>query len=228
MAAVLPALPSEVRDLATRLGAMEADGPSSVVLAQRGCMRDRPGTRAMRFHARETISLSLTAFEWRASAGPFGSMSVLDALNDGQARLEVRLFRYLPLAAIAGGAAPVKGQIMRYLAELAWAPDAILRNPSLAWTVVDDHMLRVSAGNGDVRGAVALHLDKDGRIAGISAEDRPRKEASGFVERPWRGRFFDFHRHEGRWLPFRGEVGWIVDGQPFTAWRGELVRWSMA
>jgi uncharacterized protein DUF6544 len=71
-------------------------------------------------------------FEWRASTGPFGCISVIDALKDGRADSEVRAFRRLRIAGVRGGAAAAKGEIMRHLAELAWAPDAILYNPSLA------------------------------------------------------------------------------------------------
>jgi len=117
---------------------------------------------------------------------------------------------------------------MRYLAELAWAPDAILANPALVWTVIDGRTLRVSAGRDDARGEVELRLDENGRIASISAKDRPRKEGAGFVERPWAGRFCDYRRHLGRWLPFAGEVGWVLDGQAVVAWRGTIQSWTIA
>jgi hypothetical protein len=74
----------------------------------------------------------------------------------------------------------------------------------------------VSAGRERARGEVELRLDESGRIACVLAQDRPRKEGSGFVERPWRGRFFDHRKHQDRW-PFAGEVGWILDGQTFIA-----------
>jgi len=50
---------------------------------------------------------------------------------------------------------------------------------------------------------------------------------------PWvpstqHGRFFDYRRHQGRWLPFAGEVGWVLEGQPFTAWGGEILSWAIA
>jgi hypothetical protein len=109
---------------------------------------------------------------------------------------------------------------MRYLAELAWAPDAILGNPLLAWTVVGERMLRVSAGHGQARGEVELQIDESGRIAGVLAKARPRKEAPGFVERPWRGRFFDYRQRQGRWLPFAGEVGWSSKGRHLPPGKG--------
>lgn len=221
-------LPREVHELAARLGGTRGASLSSVTLTQRGTMRDLPASREMRFRAAQTIDLRRPEFEWRASTGPFGCISVLDALRDGsEADLEVRAFGLLRIASVKGGAAAAKGEVMRYLAELAWAPDAILRNPSLAWTVVDSRTLRVSAGQDQARGEVELRLDENGRITRVLAEDRPRKEASGFVERPWRGRFFDYREHQGRWLPFAGEVGWVLDGQTFTAWHGMLLSWAI-
>jgi hypothetical protein len=179
----------------------------------------------MRFHAVETIHLRKTEFGWRATVGPLGWLSVVDALRNGEAELEVRAFRCIRLAGERGGAAAAKGEIMRYLAELAWAPDAMLTNPALAWTVIDDRVLRVSTGWRGVRAEVELRLDQDGRIASVQADDRPRKEGASFVERPWRGRFFDYRPHQGRLLPFGGEVGWILDGQAFVTWRGQVVSW---
>ena len=220
------ALPREVRELAERLGATGDAAWSSVTLSQRGTMRNDPAGWAMWFRAVQTIDLQHCEFTWRAAAGPFGCISVIDSFKDGQAKLEARLFGWLPIALANGGAALAKGEIMRYLAELAFAPDAIVCNPLLAWTVINETTLRVSAGRNESRGEVELRLDGTGRIAGVFALDRPRKEGSGFVERPWQGRFFDYRRHQGRWLPFAGEVGWVLDGQSFVAWRGELTGWQ--
>jgi hypothetical protein len=222
------ALPLEVRDLAARLGARGDPALSVVTLRQRGTMRDPPAGRAMRFTARQTICLRHSAFTWRASTGPFGSMSVTDAFKDETGVLEVRALGLVRVAGASGGAALAKGEVMRYLAELAWAPDAMLVNPSLVWTVVDSRTLRVGAGHGEARGEVELRLDEHGRIDCISANDRPRKEGTVFVERAWVGRFFDYQLHHGRWLPFAGEVGWVLDGQTAIAWRGTILSWAIA
>ena len=47
------------------------------------------------------------------------------------------------------------------------------------------------------------------------------------VERPWNGQFSDYRWHQDRLIPFKGEVGWVVDGRKFTVWRGEITNWSM-
>ncbi|WP_348642026.1 DUF6544 family protein [Mesorhizobium sp. M8A.F.Ca.ET.142.01.1.1] len=223
-----PVLPREVLDLATRLGARGSVSGSSVTLTQSGTMRDQPTAHPMRFSARQTTSLRRCEFEWRASTGPFGCISVVDALKGEGAEIDVRIFHLFRVASAKGGTALLKGEIMRYLAELAWAPDAILGNPSLDWTVVDSQVLRVRADNGDASGEVELRLDESGRIASVIAKDRPRKEGDVFVERPWLGQFFDYKEFQGRLLPTLGEVGWVLDGQTFVAWRGNLLSWAIA
>ncbi len=116
---------------------------------------------------------------------------------------------------------------MRYLAELAWAPDALLHNHTLDWDVIDDRGLAVRYSEGAIQAAVDLLFDDKRRIGAIFAPDRPRYEDGRFVERPWHGRFFDYRQHEGRWLPFQAEVAWIIDNREVVVWRGKLTGWQV-
>ena len=219
-------LPSEVLRLAERLGATADSSGSVVRLTQAGSMRDDPDRRFMSFTARQTIATDRTEFAWRARIGPLGFVTIVDAFENDEPKLDVRALGCLRLASVRARPDAAKGEIMRYLADLPWAPDAILSNGHLVWRVVDGKTLRVSCRSGPVRGEVEFKLDGQGCIGEVFAPDRPRKEGAVFVERPWRGRFFDYREHLGRWLPFRGEVGWDVDGQTFVAWRGELKSWD--
>jgi hypothetical protein len=221
-------LPFEVSDLVHRLGAQPGSEKKIVSLTQVGAMRDAPSDRDMKFKARQTIDLLRPEFEWRARTGPFGCMTVTDALKQGQPKLDVHIFGLIRVISSSRSQQLVKGEIMRYLAELAWAPDAILQNRHLTWRVIDSRKLCVACTVGAVRSEVEFTLDAEGRIASVFTPDRPRKEGASFVERPWRGRFFDYRRHEGRWLPFAGEVGWILQEREFVAWRGRLTGWSLA
>jgi hypothetical protein len=216
-------LPAEVAALAIRLG---ADGKSDRVhLIQHGTMTEGPGKSWMRFSATDTIELATTAFDWRARTGPFSCLTILDRLSPGGVLSEVRLLGMFPLArSPSDETALLKGQIMRYLAELPWAPDAILRNRSLEWSVRKrgfgvSHLSRLG------RFTVDLELNADGSIGWASALDRHRLENGRFVERAWRGRFSDYRLHCSRWIPFKGEVGWVIDEGLTTVWRAELTAW---
>ena len=120
----------------------------------------------------------------------------------------------------------VRGELMRYLAELAWAPDAILLNTELRWREDGPDKLAVSAGSGETTAEVALSLDGQGRIVGAFAPDRPRSAKAPYLPAPWRGRFSDYRRHNDMWLPFAGEVGWEIDGVEEIYWQGRMEHWD--
>lgn len=120
----------------------------------------------------------------------------------------------------------MRGELMRYLAELAWAPDAILFNTALRWREDGPDGLAVSAGAGETAAEVMLSLDNEGRIAGAFAPDRPRSATAPFLPTPWRGRFSDYRQHRGMWLPFAGEVAWEINGKEEIYWQGRVEHWE--
>ena len=132
----------------------------------------------------------------------------------------------IPIVRAARTPELVRGEMMRYLAELAWTPAAILLNTNLRWRVDGPDTLAVSAGLGEAAPQVSLSLDGDGRIAGAYALDRPRSVAATSVPTPWRGRFSDYRIHEGRWIPSAGEVAWEIDGKPVVYWQGTIETWA--
>lgn len=158
---------------------------------------------------------------------PAGVLSVRDALTASGGHLDVRLFGLVRLDGASGSAALWRGELMRYLAELAWAPDAILHNGTLRWRPDGPERFIVCAGHGDTAAEVMLDLDSDGRIAGAFAPDRPRSAKPPFRPTPWQGRFTDYRCHGTRWLPFAGEVGWVIDGVEALYWQGRLETWTI-
>ncbi len=218
-------LPAEVRALAKRLGAQEAGAGSQVLLTQAGTLRKGLDDKPMAFVARQWIGLDAVAFDWRARIGPLRLITVIDALIHDAPRLEVRVLGGLRLSGAPAGVSLLKGQVMRYLAELPWAPDAILRNFNLHWCI-NGSAIHVTAPCGEGRAGVELTLDDQGWIASVSG-DRPRIERQAIVERPWRGRFFDYRWHQDRWLPFQGEAAWVLDGLTVPVWHGSIGTWKI-
>jgi Family of unknown function (DUF6544) len=219
-------LPAAVYDLALRLGANPETNRTSVKLTQIGRMKPVGGARWMSFSAKQTIATRECAFEWLARAGPLGMVSVCDALKHGEGRLDVLALGIVPIARAEHSAALMRGELMRYLAELAWAPDAILLNTELRWREDGPDKLAVSAGSGETVAEVVLSLDGEGRIAGGFAPDRPRSAKASFLPTPWRGRFSDYRHHNGMWLPFAGEVAWMIDGKEDVYWQGRVEHWE--
>jgi hypothetical protein len=180
----------------------------------------------MRFRAEQTISNFSCAFAWRARTGPFGAISVCDALTEHGGRLDVRALGFIRLAGITSSPALTRGELMRYLAELPLAPDAIRHNTGLRWREDGPDRLVVGAGSDETAAEVLLTLDSQGRIAGAFAPDRPRAINGGTVPTPWRGRFSDYRQQNGMWLPFAAEVGWVIDGEEAVYFEGHLQHWE--
>ncbi len=220
-------VPAAVYDLAMRLGVKSNTKRSTVTLTQTGRMKKILGAASwMSFTAAQTISTHDCEFQWHARFSPLGLVSAIDALHDGERRLDIMALGFVPIARAEHSAALMRGELMRYLAELAWAPDAILLNPKLRWRVDGTEQLMVAAGSGDATSEVILNLDNEGRIAGAFAPDRPRSVTAPILPTPWRGRFSDYRQHNGFSIPFAGEVAWEIDGRQEVYWQGRVETWE--
>ncbi len=142
--------------------------------------------------------------------------------------LDVCALGFIPIARMRASADATRGELMRYLAELPFAPAAILHNSSLRWRSEGPDCLAVSAGVSDVTAEVTFSLDTDGRIASVFAPDRPRAVKDSFIPTPWQGRFSDYRQHLDFWLPFSAEVSWQLDGADVVCWEGRMQSWSNA
>ncbi|MFN0217839.1 MAG: DUF6920 family protein [Hyphomicrobium sp.] len=219
-------LPAPVYDLALRLGVKPGDNRSTVRLTQVGRMKRSVDVDAwMDFTATQTISTRDCEFDWRARVGFLGIVSARDTLLDGAGRFDITALGFIPVARAKHTPALVRGELMRYLAELPWSPDAILLNASLRWRADGPDTLAVSAGAEDTASEVVLSLDSAGRIAGAFAPDRPRSASAPTLPTPWHGRFSDYRSHGDKLIPFSGEVAWEIGGIKNTYWQGRIKTW---
>ncbi|SIO05670.1 DUF6544 family protein [Vannielia litorea] len=216
------ALPQEVRALAARMGARGAGRLAR--FRQVAEMEMAPGAGWQALRARQWVALRATGFVWLARVrglGPFCAFSVIDAYAGGRGRLVARLAGLVPVAR-AGGPEIDRSEAMRYLAELPWAPDAILANGAIGWQVLADGRLRASLGEV----AVVFRLE-GGEIVEMEAEGRPSLEGGTLVLRDWRGVFSEHGEIGGRRLPLRGEVGYLREGVWVPYFRGRIVGYEV-
>ncbi|MEO1193858.1 MAG: DUF6544 family protein [Pseudomonadota bacterium] len=219
-------LPALARNFAIRAGA-EAE-PSGVVRIQQSCeLRFSPEGSWHEMTGDSRVSTAQTAFVWQGSLkrGPLTIVTVLDSLIGGEGLMQARLLSLLPMASATGEACD-QAQALRYLGELAWAPDAILQNRALAWRELDPNRLEVSAMTPD--GPTSLRLIFEaGDIVEVQADARPRATDGGLEPTPWQARFWDYQQIGPRRLPSKGEVAWILPEGPFVYWRGLVTDWRL-
>jgi hypothetical protein len=143
----------------------------------------------------------------------------------GEGLLEARLFGSLQVARAVGPPAG-KGELMRYLAELAWAPHATLHNSQLSWREIDATTVEVSAES-QVGPARVRLIFEDGDITRIEADDRPRMVGRRIVPTRWQGRCCDYREMNGCRIPTRAVVSWLLEDGPFEYWRGRVTAFRM-
>ena len=159
---------------------------------------------------------------------PFGYLTVTDALVENAGCPKVTALGVIPLVRAKPTEALTRGEMLRYLAELPYAPDAMLHNPALEWREVNGNQLAVATDVGGLRAEVVFTLDPDGRVGSVRAEDRPRSVQPPTLPTPWEGQLADYRQQQGRWVPYSGQVAWVIGGQRNLYWRGTLTDWSIA
>ena len=221
-----PPLPAIIQSLARR-AVRETAVPNTVWLRQCGEMRANLRGSWRPFSAEQVISIHEPAFAWiaRMQAAPLASAHVLDCYMDGKGLLEGRLFGSLQVARAAGAPA-AKGELMRYLAELVWAPYAMLHNPKLSWREIDASTFEVSAESPAGSARVRL-IFENGDIARIEADDRPRMVGHRIVPTRWQGRCCDYREMNGCRIPTRAVLSWLLEDGPFEYWRGRVTAFRM-
>jgi hypothetical protein len=220
MAVELDSLPALVRQYVQQALPAGRWTVNRTRIEQIGDMTIRPGAQPRRFTATEEFATDRVAFTWNARfpiIGPF-SLHVTDSYNAGDGLLEVRLLR-VPLKRKRGHAL-AQGEVYRYLAEIAWAPHAILANSQFAWRELDDRTVEVSTDAAGSRVGVRLVFNERGEIEQTLAE-RPRLESGG-EPAPWIGDLADYRKLGGVLIPTRAEVRWELPNGPFTYWRCEV------
>ncbi|MEZ5102028.1 MAG: DUF6544 family protein [Thermoleophilia bacterium] len=200
-----------------------ASAPRLVRLVQRGEMWQRPDARPMPFTATHELHVNELAFRWRARfpVAPLVALRVLDAYERGAGRLEARVLG-VPVMRQRGPDVD-RGEAIRYLAELAWGPHAMVENAALAWRELDARTYEVSTEAGGRRVAVRLELDEAGDLVRSFCPERPAVEGGQVVERPWEGLNLAYGELAGIRMPVRAEVRWLLPEGPFPYWRGEVL-----
>jgi hypothetical protein len=220
VAVELSSLPVLVRRYVERVLPAASPIGKRVRIGQIGEMTLKPGARPRRFTAMEEFATDRVAFAWRARfpiVGPI-SLRVADSYGAGEGILDVRL-PGLPLQR-AHGPELALGEAFRCLAEIAWAPQAILENRDLEWRELGERTVEVLTHVADEEAVVRLVFNEAGEIAQTLAE-RPRLEADGAVT-PWIGEYRGYETLGGVSVPTRGEVRWELPDGPYTYWRGTI------
>ncbi len=184
------------------------------------------GTEAKwrRFRSEQWVTAVRPGFVWSAKIRFFPLFPVLvhDAYVGGRGVLEARLLGLLSVMSAPDTAELSRGELLRWLAEAAWYPTALLPGAHMRWEPVDANSARAVVTDGTVV-AQAIFRFEEGRVVSVRTEDRPRETPDGPVPTPWQGRFWNHERRDGFLIPLEGEVAWELEGTLHPYWQGRLL-----
>lgn len=215
--------PEIMRRFAERNGGRPG-GSATVMARQQAQMRLSPSQRFFDMEATLLSGTRRPAFVWEATAriALVVPIRVLKSFVRGQGLLEVRVAGVLPIAH-ATGAESDKGELMRFLSELAWNPDAILNASGLLWRQIDERTVEVSAPVAGGMAKVRQTFDAGGDIIGVEADDRPYLVEGKPQSMRWIGRFRDYKEFGAYRVPSYREIAWGLPDGEFLYWRGTIL-----
>ncbi|HET9821685.1 MAG TPA: DUF6544 family protein [Burkholderiaceae bacterium] len=193
-------------------------------LAPEGAHQWRP------FTSRQRSTMQRPGFVWDARIAilPGLAVHVHDAYVAGEGLLRPAVMGLLPLADLRGSSPEpgglAHGECLRWFAEAAWYPTALLPSQGVHWSALDDSTARATLSDGALQCALLLRFDAHTHlVASVRAEARGAIVGNKVVTMPWEGRWSDYRPHDGMLVPTQGEVAWITPQGPRPYWRGSVV-----
>ncbi len=181
------------------------------------------------FTSTQRVTTRRPGFVWdaRMAIAPGLTVRVHDAYVAGEGILHPAVLGLVSLTDLRGsGPEPggvAHGEFMRFVAEAAWYPTALLPNQGARWTAVDAHSAQVALADGAVSVSLVLRFDPGtGLIDSVRAEARGRTVGRDVVMMPWEGRWWAYAEHGGMKVPMSGEVAWLTPEGRRTYWRGTV------
>ena len=220
-------VPEKVRDFAVRGGATASDLAHCISFRQQAEMQLKRGGPWQPITAEQIVSVGAPGFLWLAEQpmGPVAKFRVLDAFIAGVGLLQVQLLGVIPVVR-AQGADIDRAEAMRYLAELPWAPDAILGNAHLVWRMIGTDWAEVHL-TGALDAPVRFRFDAAGDIVEMQADSRPARDAAGrSVVYDWQGYFRDYRMLGPRRVPTEVEVGYVYPDGYSAYFQGRISEYA--
>jgi len=180
------------------------------------------------FTSTQRVITRRPGFDWegRVAMMPGLPVRVHDAYIAGEGILHAAVLGLVSMVNLRGTGEVAQGELMRFFAEAAWYPTALLPSQGVLWDAVDDHSARATIKDGDLTLTLLFRFNKEGLIETVRAEARGRTIGGKVVPTPWEGRFWNYEARDGMQVPFDGEVAWLLPEGAKPYWRGRITKLS--
>lgn len=185
------------------------------------------------FTSRQWVVVQRPGFLWdaRIALVPGVSVRVHDSYSYGEGLLHAAVHGLFSVARLQGGGELARGELMRFFAEAAWYPTALLPSQGVRWAAVDEHSANATLTDGALSLTLLFRFDESGHMASVFAQARGRVVGQETSLAPWEGTWSNHQRVEGMTVPLTGEVAWLLPEGRKTYWRGTVTSlnfdWSL-
>jgi hypothetical protein len=174
------------------------------------------------FTSDQVVVTRRPGFDWNGNIAmlPGVPVRVHDAYVAGEGILNARVLGLFPVADLRDTGDVAEGELMRFLAEAAWYPTALLPSQGVCWEAVDDRSARATLTDGDTAATLLFTFDDEDLVQTVGTPARGRTVGDEVVPTPWQGRFWNYAERGGMRVPLDGEVAWLLPEGAKPYWRG--------
>ncbi len=180
------------------------------------------------FSSEQLVVVDHPGFLWNARirVAPGLRIFVHDAFVAGRGVLTAKLFGIFTVMHQPNTPDLARGELMRFFAEAAWYPTALLPGKNVQWEAVNDSSARATLSDGNYTLTLLFCFGEDGLMESVRAEDRMRLDGNKNIPTPWEGRWSRYEKRDGMLIPLEGEVAWILPEGRKPYWRGKIAKIS--
>jgi hypothetical protein len=198
---------------------------TAATLAHTGSFNMSPtGEQWKPFTSLQRVIVRRPGFLWdaRIAMAPGLAVRVHDSYSEGEGLLRAAVSGLFSLANMQGGGELARGELMRFFAEAAWYPTALLPSQGVRWSAVDDHSAHATLTDGALSVTLLFRFDEAGHMASMLSQARGRIVGKEVSSAPWEGTWANHQRVDGMTVPLTGEVAWLLPEGRKTYWRGTV------
>ncbi len=151
-------------------------------------------------------------FLWNAQIAmlPGLNVRVVDSYIAGKGALRAAIMGLFTIAKLSGRGEIARGEFMRFFAEAACYPTALLPSQGVRWEAFDDRAASATIEDGSLALTLLFRFNDANLIDSLRAESRGGAMAGKkMIMLPWEGSWSDYRTRDGMTVPSTGEVAWM-------------------
>jgi hypothetical protein len=188
-------------------------------------MSSSSGEQWKPFTSTQRVVTRRPGFVWdgRVRMLPGLAVHVHDAYVAGEGLLHPSIAGVFTLADLHDtGGDVAQGELMRFFAEAAWYPTALLPSQGVRWQAIDDLSALATMTDGPLTLTLTMRFAANGNVTSVRAEARGRTVQDKVVATPWEGVWSHHAERDGMRVPLAGEVAWLTPEGRQPYWRGTI------